>query len=254
MAAAGKVIIVTGASRGIGLAISHFLLQRQCRLVVVARSKEPLERLRAEHPEQVQLLSGDLADFSIGKQAADLALQHWNRLDGLVVNHGVLEPVKRICDTEPEEWRAAFDVNVFSAIALIKAALPALRSSNGRIVLVSSGAASHSYAAWGAYGASKAVLNHLAETLAAEEPDVTTLSIRPGTVDTNMQDNIRATHHKHMDPKDAEKFLGLPSNGKLLRPDQPGNVMARLVLDAPKELNGRYLNWNDQELSAFQDA
>lgn len=110
-------------------------------------------------------------------------------------------------------------------------------------MLVSSGAATHSYAAWGVYGASKAVFNHLAETLAAEEPDVTTVSVRPGTVDTAMQDNIRATHHKQMDPKDAEKFLGLPSNGKLLRPDQPGNVMARLVLDAPKELNGRFLKY-----------
>ncbi|EOD47450.1 Short-chain dehydrogenase [Neofusicoccum parvum] len=254
MATAGKVIIVTGASRGIGLAISHFLLQRQCRLVVIARSKEPLERLRADYPEQVQLLSGDLSDFSVGKQAADLAASAWGRLDGLVVNHGVLEPVKKIADTDPEEWRAAFDVNVFSAAALIKAALPALRSAKGRIVLVSSGAAAHSYAAWGVYGASKAVLNHMAETLAAEEPDVTTVSIRPGTVDTAMQDNIRATHHKNMDPKDAEKFLGLKPNGKLLRPDQPGNVMARLVLDAPKELNGRFLNWNDQELSVFQDA
>lgn len=106
---------------------------------------------------------------------------------------------------------------------------------------MSSGAAAHSYAAWGVYGASKAVLNHMAETLAAEEPDVTTVSVRPGTVDTAMQDNIRATHHKQMDPKDAEKFLGLKPNGKLLRPDQPGNVMARLVLDAPKELNGKFL-------------
>lgn len=67
----------------------------------------------------MQLLSGDLADFSIGKKAADLATATWNRLDGLVVNHGVLEPVKKICDTDAEEWRAAFDVNVFSGVALV---------------------------------------------------------------------------------------------------------------------------------------
>lgn len=67
----------------------------------------------------MQLLSGDLSDFSIGKKAADLAAATWNRLDGLVVNHGVLEPVKKICDTDAEEWRAAFDVNVFSGVALV---------------------------------------------------------------------------------------------------------------------------------------
>lgn len=68
----------------------------------------------------MQLLSGDLSDFSVGKQAADLAASAWGRLDGLVVNHGVLEPVKKIADTDPEEWRAAFDVNVFSAAALVR--------------------------------------------------------------------------------------------------------------------------------------
>ncbi|KAK8179202.1 hypothetical protein BC567DRAFT_208249 [Phyllosticta citribraziliensis] len=258
MSTLGKVIIVTGASRGIGLAIAQFLLQKQCRLVVVARSKEPLERLRAEHPDRVLTLSGDLADFSIGARAAEIATSTWGRIDGLVVNHGVLEPVKKISDTDADEWRTAFDINVFSAVSLsprpqVKAALPALRTSNGRIVLVSSGAAVTSYPAWGAYGATKAAINHMAQTLANEEPDVTTVSIRPGVVDTDMQTNIRSTHHKNMDPKDAENFLGLKSGGKLLKPEQPGNVMARLVLDAPKSLSGQFLTWNDQAIAAFQE-
>ncbi|KAF2086650.1 NAD(P)-binding protein [Saccharata proteae CBS 121410] len=254
MSAAGKVIILTGASRGIGLAVAHFLLQKQCNLVVVARSREPLDRLRNEYPGQVQVLSGDLADFSLGKKAVDLALDAWSKLDGLIVNHGVLDPVKRIADADPEEWRKAFDVNVFSAVAMVKAALPSLRSSKGRIVLTSSGASTTSYSTWGSYGASKAVLNHLAQTLKNEEPDVTTMSIRPGVVDTAMQADLREIHTNVMDPKDAEKFRGLKSSGALLRPEQPGNVMARLVLDAPKELSGAFLNWNDHTLAEYQDA
>lgn len=258
----------------------------------MARSKEPLERLAAEHPDRVLTLSGDLADFSIGARAAEIAHSTWGRIDGLVVNHGVLEPVKKMGDTDADEWRTAFDINVFSAVSLVmlhnstwhrvthhltlpqvKAALPALRASNGRIILVSSGASVTAYPGWGAYGATKAALNHMAQTLANEEPDVTTLSIRPGVVDTDMQTNIRSTHHKNMDPKDAEKFLGLKSGGKLLKPEQPGNVMARLVLDAPKELSGKFLkyvdlypqllilstnkilhSWNDQAILNFQDV
>lgn len=220
----------------------------------MARSKEPIEKLSGEYPDQVQVLAGDLADFFLGRKAVDMATSAWGQLDGLIINHGTLDPVKRISDVEAEEWRSLFDVNVFSAVALVKASLPALRSSHGKIILTSSGAAVGAYSTWGAYGASKAVLNHLALTLAVEEPDVTTVSIRPGTVDTEMQREIRDVHHKSMDRKDVEKFVSLKATGKLLKPEQPGHVMARLALEAPKELSGRFLNWNDKDLASFQEA
>ena len=86
---------------------------------MVARSKEPLEKLRSEYPGRVECLAGDLGDHTLGQKAADLAMSTWNRIDGLIVNHGVVEPVKRISDVEPEEWRKAFDVNVFSSVALV---------------------------------------------------------------------------------------------------------------------------------------
>ena len=132
--------------------------------------------------------------------------------------------------------------------------MPALRDSRGSIILCSSGAATGNYATWGAYGASKAVLNHLAGTLAVEEPNVTTISVRPGVVDTDMQISIRDVHRNSMDAKDAAKFRELKETGGLLRPDQPGHVMAKLALDAPKELNGKFLSWNDDKLAAFQET
>ncbi|KAF2843444.1 NAD(P)-binding protein [Patellaria atrata CBS 101060] len=253
MASEAKIIILTGASRGIGLAVAHYILRQNCKLVVVARSKAPLQKLSDEYPDQIEYLAGDISDFSLAQKTVDLAIARWKRLDGLIVNHGVLNPIKRVSDVDVEEWRTAFDINVFSVVALVKAALPALRDTRGRIVLTSSGAAVGAYSTWGSYGASKAVLNHLAMTLATEEPEVTTIAIRPGVVDTEMQREIREVHHRAMDKKDAEKFASLKENGGLLRPEQPGNVMARLVLDAPKDLNGKFLNWNDPTLSQFQD-
>lgn len=122
----------------------------------------------------------------------------------------------------------------------IKPALPALRKSHGSILLTSSGAATGAYSTWGAYGSSKAALNHLALTLAVEEPDITTVAIRPGVVDTEMQVEVRG-HNKVMDGKDAEKFKSLHEEGKLLKPEQPGNVMARLVVAVQKELSGKFL-------------
>lgn len=123
----------------------------------------------------------------------------------------------------------------------VQACLPSLRESSGSIILTSSGAATGAYPTWGAYGASKAAMNHLAMTLAVEEPAITTISIRPGVVDTDMQKSIRDVHHTVMDPKDAAKFAELKKTGELLRPEQPGNVMARLSLDAPKDLSGKFL-------------
>lgn len=67
----------------------------------------------------MEYLAGDLADFTLGKKVVDLAISKFGRLDGLIINHGVLNPVKRISETDAEEWRCAFDINVFSAIAMV---------------------------------------------------------------------------------------------------------------------------------------
>jgi NAD(P)-dependent dehydrogenase (short-subunit alcohol dehydrogenase family) len=128
-----------------------------------------------------------------------------------------------------------------------------LRKSRGRIVFTSSGAAVGAYQGWGCYGAGKSVLNHLALTLSVEEPDVTTISIRPGVVDTEMQREIREVHNATMSEKDAAKFLGLKKDGGLLRPEQPGHVIAELAVKAGQELSGKFLSWNDEALGEFQE-
>lgn len=248
-----QVIIVTGASRGLGLAISHYLLQRSHRVVVVARSEQPLRDLEKQYSGQVAVLSGDFADLSLGQKAVDLAKDYWKRLDGVIVNHGTLDPVKRLADSTAEEWRASYDINLFSAVSLAKAALGPLRESKGRIIFTSSGAASNPYQGWGAYGSAKAAMNHLNMTIAREEKDITAIAIRPGTVDTQMQQDIREKHDKAMDSTDAKKFAELKSSGSLLKPEQPGHVIAKLAVDAPHDLSGQFLQWNADELKAFQE-
>lgn len=139
------------------------------------------------------------------------------------------------------DYEKVFSTNFFSLIPFIQAGLPSLRETKGRIIMTSSGAATGYYATWGAYGSSKAALNHLTGTLNAEEPDVTVVAVRPGVVDTGMQRDIREVHHESMSAEDMKKFKGLHADGKLLRPEQPGNVMARLALDAPRELGGKFV-------------
>jgi NAD(P)-dependent dehydrogenase (short-subunit alcohol dehydrogenase family) len=83
-------------------------------------------------------------------------------------------------------------------------------------------------------------MNHLGLTLSVEEPDITTIVIRPGTVDTDMQGVIRA-NGEVMDAKDSKKFKALYEDGKLLKPEQPGNVMGRLAVSAERGLSGKFL-------------
>ena len=251
--ASSKVVILTGASRGIGLAAAHYLLKQSHKLVVVARSEQPLRDLEKQYPEQVAVLVGDLSDLSLGHKAMELAGQRYSKLDGVIVNHGVLDPVKRLADSTAEEWRAAYDTNFFSAIALAKAALQPLRETKGCMIFVSSGAAANAYPTWGAYGSAKAAMNHLAMTLANEEKDITSIAIRPGVVDTEMQQDIREKHNTAMDASDAKRFAELKSSGGLLKPEQPGHVMAKLVVDPPTALNGKFLSWNAEELKSFQE-
>ena len=132
---------------------------------------------------------------------------HYQRIDGLILNAGTLDPCCRIGDNTPlDAWKNHFDVNFFSLVAACKAALPSLRKSahGGKIVFVSSGAAVKGLAGWGPYNASKAAMNSLCRyvvfhllvfflyrhltlrTLAQEEPDVTSVAVRPGMVDTNV--------------------------------------------------------------------
>jgi len=114
-----KNIIVTGASRGIGLAIAKYLLKEGHKVFVVARTQEPLEKLKEEFPGKVEFLAGDLKSFEVGPKVISLALSTFGTLDGLILNHGVLSPVKRIANSTPEEWRSIYDINFFSCLSFV---------------------------------------------------------------------------------------------------------------------------------------
>ncbi len=135
-------------------------------------------------------------------------------------------------------------VNVTSGIQLIQFALPELRRNQGTIVLVSSGASSEGYPGWGAYCISKAALNQLAGTLAKEEPLITTISLRPGVVKTDMQTQIRENGKDHMPSELYDRFANLYRDGKLLSPEQPALAIANFIAEPKRELSGKYVQWD----------
>jgi NADP-dependent 3-hydroxy acid dehydrogenase YdfG len=154
------VILLTGASRGLGLAIARHLLEQtswEPNLVLVARTAAALTSLKNQYPTRVQCVVGDLGTKTTETvaEAVSKAIEAFGKLDSVIINHGVLEPVSSLAQLDIEQAKKAFDVNFFSVMALVTAAIPELRKSQGRVLFVSSGAAVKSYHGWSVYGYEK---------------------------------------------------------------------------------------------------
>lgn len=243
-------VIVTGASRGLGRAIATDLARRGATVVATARSGDALADL-AEDVDGVAIHAGDIAERHTQQALVDLALRKTGRIDGIVNNAAVLDPIARMGDADPVDWGNHLAVNVVAPIALTALATPALREARGRVVNISSGAATRTIAGWGAYCTSKAALKMATEVLADEEPDITAVSVRPGVVDTEMQATIRAEGRAVMTAEGHDRFLSLHEEGKLLDPAVPGSAIAALALHAPPSMSGAFVSWDDPEVIAL---
>ncbi|PNY29478.1 oxidoreductase [Tolypocladium capitatum] len=250
--AAAKVFVITGASKGIGAAIVQCLLAQSHKLVLAARSEHLLEAVRTSHPGQIEYLAGDMTSPDMPRRLTDLAVKSFGRVDGIVINHGLLDP-QTIDGSAIEGWKHLYNVNVFSCLAVAKAGIPELRKTKGCIVWLSSGAATKPYMAWAAYGSSKAAINSISTHLAVEEPDITSITVAPGRVDTDMQAVIRSSGKDTMNRAQYDTFVEAFGQGKLLKPEQPGHVIAKFVAGPQRDLSGQCLNWNSRELAAYQE-
>ena len=251
------IVIVTGASRGIGAAIVRRLRLAGATVVAVART--PIANLPSEprHPTasgRLHPIIANVADPSACARVVGETVTTFERLDALVNNAGTLEPMARITDTDPAQWRHSLDVNLLGPYYLSRSAVPHLRKVGGRIVNISSGAALKAIHGWSAYCVAKAALTHFTRQLAAEEPAITSVALRPGVVDTAMQALIRDAGPGVMTEERSAYFQSLKDRGKLLDPDVPARAAAWLALYAPAALNGQFIDYDDPRLAdAAQD-
>ncbi len=183
--------VITGASRGLGLAVSLALARRGATLVVDARGRRALDDVAHELLDAgaaaVESLPGSVTDPAHRAAIAE-AVGRAGRLDLLVNNASTLGPSPQpaLRDYPLEEWSRVYDVNVAAPLALTQLLLPVLRRSGGAVVNITSDAAIEPYDGWGGYGSSKAALDQWTAILAAEEPDVHVYSFDPGDMRTQM--------------------------------------------------------------------
>ncbi len=178
--------IVTGASRGLGLALAQALAERGWRLVIDARGADELEAARAVLAErtEVHAVAGDVADSWHRGLLVEVAGE---RIDLLVNNASTLgaSPLPALADYPLDVLEQVLRVNAIAPLALIQLALPRM-PAGARIVNITSDAAVEGYEGWGGYGASKAALEQLSNVLAAERPDLRVYAVDPGDMNTRM--------------------------------------------------------------------
>ena len=181
------IAIVTGISRGLGLATARALARRGWTVVGDARSKSALVTAVATISGDVHGVAGDIADPAHREQLIRTAISAGG-LDLVVNNASILGPSPRpYLDTYPLDiLEQVYRVNVFAPLALTQAALPLRRQRRGVVVNVTSDAGRESYAGWGGYGSSKAALDQLSNILGAEEPDISVYRFDPGDMNTRM--------------------------------------------------------------------
>ncbi|KAH9482720.1 putative oxidoreductase C30D10.05c [Psilocybe cubensis] len=257
-------VVVTGASKGIGLEVTRILLQKfNANVIAISRTRTP--ELIQLGSDSLVIVESDVADEKALSNAISLGASRYHGIDALILNAGTLDPLCRIGDDTPlDSWKRHFDVNFFSLVTAVRAALPYLRKSvlGGRVVFVSSGAAVKGMPGWGPYNAGTYPFHSLSllaseiprgfRTLAEEEPDIACVAVRPGMVDTGMQDTLRAFGGSYMNEKDHQIFLKVHEDGKLVKPQDCGHVIAALSLQAPKSLSGQFVSWDSEECKPFR--
>jgi len=189
----GKTAIITGASRGIGEATAYYLGQLGVNVVLCARNKTALNTIADDITQaggKAIAVEADVSRYESMQEIVHQAVTHFGQVDILVNNAGVIDPVARLDESDPVEWSQVVDINLKGVYFGLRAVLPDMLSrGSGRIVNISSGAATGALEGWSHYCATKAAVLSLTKCVDKEYRDkgIIAIGLSPGTVATEMQ-------------------------------------------------------------------
>lgn len=252
---AGKVALVTGASRGLGLEIALRLAADGASLAIAARDREALEsaakQIIACYPDSsVQVFR---ADFTVQREVdalADWALEQWPAIDILINNAAIQGPIGRFEQADWSQWKTVFDVNVFAPARLAQRLIPTMRRQrSGKIINISGGGATSPRPDFSAYAASKCALVRLTETLAEELRDsrIDVNAVSPGAMNTRMLDEVIAAGPDAA-PREYASALKRQKEGGT-NATRAAGLVAWLASSASDGITGKLISavWDDWE-------
>jgi NAD(P)-dependent dehydrogenase (short-subunit alcohol dehydrogenase family) len=240
LAAEPKVFIVTGAARGLGRAVCQALVADGARVVAVIRHAAAGEELAKTLGLSGAVVVRDIAESGAAGFVIDAALQRFARVDGLVNNAGVIDPMALFADAEPEPWEEVLTINLVAASRFMRAFIAGAGKGGGRMVNITSGAAHSALRGWSAYCTSKAALAMLTKCAQLEygPQGILSFNLIPGLIDTDMQANVRASG--------VNEVSQLPKSA--LRPaEEPARATAYLLSGGADDLAGNDVDIRDAD-------
>lgn len=232
-----QVVIITGASRGIGASTAQELLRQGAKVVLAARSE-----IRLDPDPHALTVQCDVSDYASVEALVNTTLKHFGKVAGLINNAGVIDPISPMFESDPAAWKTNISINLLGAYYATRAVLPYfVKQGQGTIINLSSGAAFRPLEAWSAYCVSKAGLAMLTQTTALETSakGVSVYGFAPGLVDTEMQSSIRSAGYNEVSRLPREK---------LSPPQDSAKALAWLCAHHPADLSGKELDIRDQAL------
>jgi 2-hydroxycyclohexanecarboxyl-CoA dehydrogenase len=252
----GKVALVTGGGRGLGRATSLALAERGAKVVALARSLAEVDEtawlIRQQYGVGRSLaIHADITRERDVAEAFDAIRKRWGGVDILVNNAGQTGATRPIAALSLAEWQSVMDVNLTGTFLCSREALRDMaRRRWGRIINISSDSAAIAVPSMAAYSIAKAAVEHLTRVIAAEgaATGVVAIALRPGVIDTRMQEDLRSRPPDALPPELRTLFSAYKQKGHLVPPERPAQMIAYLCSTTRTEdLNGRVLDAHELE-------
>ncbi|MBX2872969.1 MAG: SDR family oxidoreductase [Saprospiraceae bacterium] len=219
-----KVALITGGSKGIGLGTAEVLLEAGLKVAITSRSAEvaqaTADQLNAKYPGKALGIASDVRDLGAEQKAVEQVVAHFGQLDVLVANAG-LGHFAPIQDLTPEQWQSTIDTNLTGVFHSVKAAIPALKDTEGYIITIASLAGTNFFPTASAYNASKFGLVGFTQAIMLDlrHEGIKVSTIMPGSV---------ATEFNSHNPSDADAWK--------IQPEDIGQMVADLLRMHPRTL------------------
>jgi len=258
---AGKVVIITGAGRGIGEAVAMAFARERAKLMLAARTRSELERVAGEVEQlgaEAMVAAADVSKPAEVEQIVGATMNQCGRIDVLVNAAAIHGPIGRLWEVDTERWIDTLRVNLLGTFFCCRAVIPYLIArGGGKIINFSGGGATSPSPRLSAYGVSKAAIVRLTETLAAElkEFNIQVNAIAPGMVDTHIHDDVleageRAGEH-------LQEILWLRERGGDVPAALPAELAVFLASRKSDDLSGKLIaaphddwqHWDDQRIA-----
>lgn len=239
----GKIFMITGASSGIGKALAVEAGRRRARVALLARRRNLLEEVKEiiiEVGGEAVVIQSDLRNPDSIADAFGTVDSHWGKLDVLINNAGVLEPIAPIMQIPDEELINSLNTNVLAVYVATREAVKRMlnQETGGTILSMTSGAAIRPYVGWSVYGSEKAAVDVFTKVVAKEieGTPVRICAISPGPVETYMQEAIRTTSIDNFPAR--EKFVQMYNEGQLPAPEDIAGSFIDITLTDWPDLSG----------------